>query len=89
MSDPRNDARHVRSGPRIDASDPTQTDGSADDSGVSLSTLVELGCVSSASCDLGAAIDAEERLFDHAHCHGTSPAISRVRTMVRGGNSTL
>jgi hypothetical protein len=87
MSDHPKDARHVQSGPGIDAGDPTETNGSAGDNGVSLSTLIELRCVSCASCDLGGAIDAEEGPSDHAH--GTSLAISRARTTVRGSNSTL
>src|SRR5688572_24112751 len=68
---------------------PAKADGRADDDGVELARLVEVGGIMCPAGDLGASVDTSHGPANDVHIHATSPAISSARTMVLGNRPTL
>lgn len=80
---------HAFDGGGLHAADPAETGRGADDDGIGLAGLVEIGGIAGATAHLARAVDAGLGFADKLGRHATSPAISSARMMVRGSSSTL
>ena len=89
MRDDRHNAGHALDACAVDPDDGAETDRRADDHRMQLPGLVEVGRIARSAGDLGAPVDAGQRLSDDAGRHAISPAISSARTIVRGSSWTL
>ncbi len=89
VTDDLDDSRHGPHWRFVQRCHPAEAGSRADDHGMELGVLVEVGRIACGARDLGPPVDACHRFPNRGDGHAVPPAISSARTIVRGSSSTL